>query len=110
MDQLQVINSFDTTCDALNGMDMDSDAIVTTNNPVLLNKYRFEQTIVCEQSSAPKVKITESLLRKSNKLGFGNDVGVVTNRATAMYDILAGLEKGSLEYKEVQKRILISQN
>lgn len=110
LDQLQVINSFDTTCDALNGMDMDSDAIVTTNNPVLLNKYRFEQTIVCEQSSAPKVKITESLLRKSNKLGFGNDVGVVTNRATAMYDILAGLEKGSLEYKEVQKRILISQN
>ena len=110
LDQLQVINSFDTTCDALNGMDMDSDAIVTTNNPVLLNKYRFEQTIVCEQSSVPKVKITESLLRKSNKLGFGNDVGVVTNRATAMYDILAGLEKGSLEYKEVQNRILISQN
>lgn len=110
LDNVQVMNAWDTCHEALNGLDYDSDALVTTNNPVLLNKYRFEQTIVCEQSSAPKVKITESLLRKSNKLGFGNDVGVVTNRATAMYDILAGLEKGSLEYKEVQKRILISQN
>ena len=110
LDNVQVMNAWDTCHEALNGLDYDSDALVTTNNPILLNKYRFEQTIVCEQSSAPKVKITESLLRKSNKLGFGNDVGVVTNRATAMYDILAGLEKGSLEYKEVQKRILISQN
>lgn len=110
LDQLQVLNAWDTTCDAMNGMDFDSDAIVTTNNPILLNRYRFERTIVCEQSSAPKVKVTESLLRKSNKLGFGNDVGVVTNRCTAMYDILAGLEEGSPEYEEIQKRILISQN
>lgn len=110
LDQLQVINSWDTTCDALNGMDMDSDAVVTTNNPILLKKYRFEQTIVCEQSSAPKIKVTENLLRKSNKLGFGSDIGVITNRCTAMYDILAGLEEGAPEYKELQKRILISQN
>ena len=110
LDQLQVINSWDTTCDALNGMDMDSDAVVTTNNPILLKMYRFEQTIVCEQSSAPKIKVTENLLRKSNKLGFGSDIGVITNRCTAMYDILAGLEEGAPEYKELQKRILISQN
>jgi hypothetical protein len=110
IDQLQVLNAWDTVTDALNGCDFDSDALVTTNNHILLNKYKFEQTIVCEQSSAPKVKINETLLRKSNKLGFGSDIGVITNRCTGMYSILAGLEEGTPEYEEVQKRILISQN
>lgn len=110
LDNVQVMNAWDTCHEAMNGLDYDADSLVTTSNKVLLNRYRFEPTIICEQSSAPKVKVTESLLRKSNKLGFSNDVGIVTNRCTAMYDILAGLEKGSPEYNEVQKRILISQN
>lgn len=110
LDNVQIMNSWDTCHEAMNGLDYDSDSVVTTSNKVLLDRYRFEQTIICEQSSAPKVKVTESTLRKSNKLGFSNDVGVVTNRCTAMYNILAGLEKGTPEYKEIQKRILISQN
>lgn len=110
LDNVQVMNAWDTCHEALNGLDYDSDALVTTNNPAMLRNYRFEQTIVCEQSSAPKIKVTENLLRKSNKLGFGSDIGVITNRCTAMYDILAGLEEGAPEYKELQKRILISQN
>ena len=57
--------------------------------------------IVCEQGSCPKVKVTEKLLKKSNKDGFGNDVGTITNRVTAMFDVLASFKQGSSEYNEI---------
>lgn len=65
--------------------------------------------IVCEQKSTPKLKVTDSLLRKSNKNGFGNEVGTITNRVTTMYDVLASLNKDSKEYKELMRRIMCGQ-
>jgi hypothetical protein len=65
--------------------------------------------IVCEQSSCPKTLVTEAKLRKSNTDGFGNDVGSITNKVTAMFDVLAGFEKDSEEYEEVMRRILCGQ-
>ena len=35
----------------------------------------------------------------------GNDVGLITNRCTAMFDVLAKFEKDSIEYKEMMYRI-----
>ena len=32
-----VLNAWDTTMEALNGMDFDADAIITTDNPILVN-------------------------------------------------------------------------
>ena len=62
-------------------------------------------TIVCAEHTAEKEKVTEAKLRNSNKNGFNNNVGTVTNRATAMYDILCTLEKDSYEYKVMKDRI-----
>ncbi len=104
-----VINAWDTTMEAMNGEDMDGDANITTNNPILLNNTREELAIVCEQKSVEKRKITESLLKKTNKSGFGNDVGGVTNKCTIMYDILSKFKKGSKEYKEMMYRIICMQ-
>ena len=109
MDTVTIFNAWDTTCDALNGADYDSDAIITTNNPIILKNTKNELPIVCEQRSVPKVKVTEKLLKKSNKNGFGNDVGTITNRVTAMFDVLASLPKDSEEYRILMDRIICGQ-
>ena len=67
------------------------------------------QSIICEQRSIPKSKVTETLLRKSNKNGFGDAIGTYTNRITAMFDVLASLKKGSVEYNELMDRIIQGQ-
>lgn len=100
-----ILNAWDTTMDAMNGMDMDGDAVITTDSPVLLRNTKKLRTLMCEQKSAEKKVITEPLLRKANKNGFNNDVGLITNRCTAMFDVLAKFEKDSKEYKEMMYRI-----
>ena len=65
--------------------------------------------MVCEQKSTSKEIVTESKLRKANKNGFGNDVGTITNRVTAMFDVLAQFEKETPEYEELMYRIYCGQ-
>lgn len=106
---MTVFNAWDTTTDAMNGCDFDSDAEIETNNKVIMRTTRDELAIVCEQKSTPKENITDVKLRKSNKNGFGNEVGSITNKVTTMYDVLASLEKGSKEYNELMRRIICGQ-
>ena len=87
----------------------DGDAVITTDNPVILRTTRKLPTVICEQNSAKKHKIIESLLAKSNKNGFDNNVGIITNRCTAMFDVLAKFEKGTKEYNEMLYRITCMQ-
>lgn len=109
LDTMVVFNAFDTTCDAMNGADFDSDSIITTDNPVILKNTKSLPSIICEQRSVPKTKVKEALLRKSNKNGFGDAIGTYTNRITTMFDVLASLEKGSDEYNELMGRIIQGQ-
>lgn len=104
-----ILNSFDCTVDALNGADFDGDAVITTNNDVLLRNTKELLPIICEQKSIPKRKITEKALRCANKNGFGNDVGSVTNKCTGMFDVLAKFNKDSNEYKILNERIICMQ-
>ena len=104
-----VLNAWDTTMDAMNGEDMDGDANITTDNEVLIRNTIPLKTVVCEQKAVEKQKISETLLRKANKNGFGNDVGSITNRCTAMFDVLAKFKKGTKEYDEMMYRITCMQ-
>ena len=104
-----VINAWDTTMDAMNGEDMDGDANISSNLPVLLRNTKELQAVVCEQNSSDKKVIKENLLRDANKNGFNNDVGGVTNQCTGMYDVLSKFEKGSEDYKEMMYRITCMQ-
>lgn len=88
---------------------MDGDAIISTNNKIIKNKTRDLRAIVCEQKSAMKVEVKERLLRNANKCGFGDDIGTITNRVTAMFDVLAKYEIGSEEYNELMYRIMCGQ-
>lgn len=104
-----VFNIWGSQQEALNGCDFDSDAVISTDNKVLLRMLIETLTVICEQNSTEKVKITESLLAKANKNGFGNNVGKITNRCTAMFDVLAKFEKGTKEYEEMKYRITCMQ-
>ena len=85
------------------------DALIETDNEVLIRNTKNLDAIICEQKSAEKVIITNKSLIQANQNGFDNDVGGVTNKCTAMFDTLAGLEKGTQEYKDVSDRIVCFQ-
>lgn len=114
MDTIFIVNAFDTTCQALNGMDWDSDIIFSTNNDVLKKRYRKLPCILCVQRKVEKIIPSESDIIKSNLDGMGNQVGTITNRITAMMEVLSRFDKGTPEYNTLQKRIetgqLLQQN
>lgn len=109
MKNVLILNGFDSACMALSGCDFDGDAGFSTNNNVLIRRYRQIPAINCIQHKAEKKIITEKDIIKSNFNGFGNSVGSITNRATAMLSVQARFDKHSKEYKELEYRILCTQ-
>ena len=104
-----LLNAWDTTCDAMNGADMDGDTNMDTDNPILLRNTLNSPTIICSQRKAEKIVPTEKDIIASNKLAFNDDIGVVTNHVTSMFEVQAGFEKDSPEYKELEYRIMCGQ-
>lgn len=110
MDTVTIFNSWDTAAHALNGMDKDGDMVLTTDNETILGAIRETDAIFCIQKNAIKKDCTEKDLIRSNKDGFGDEIGTTTNRITSMFDVLANFEEGSPEYEEIMKRIMCGQN
>lgn len=105
-----ILNSWDTTCDALNGADKDSDTFFTTDNPVIIKNTLDTLTIECMQRKAPKILPTEADMVQANKLAFGDEIGTTTNRITAMIEKQSIFHKDSSEYKELDYRIKCGQH
>ena len=110
MNTVTIFNSWDTTSHALNGLDEDADAVMTTNNPVLLRNTRELDAVICIQKVAEKKIITEELLIQANKDCFGDAIGSITNKVTGMIDVISGFEKDSKEHEELEYRIICGQN
>lgn len=108
-DTMTVINSWDSTMTRLNGMDFDGDLIFTTDNRVILKNIRQTSTVVCIQRKAEKIVPTEDDLIQANINSFGDDIGKTTNRITAMFEVQAGCDPDSPEYKELDYRIRCGQ-
>lgn len=104
-----ILNAWDTTCDAMNGADKDGDTNMDTDNPILLKNTLNSPTIICVQRKSVKKVPTEEDIILSNKLAFNDDIGVVTNRATSMFEIQAGFDSDSEEYKTLSYRIKCGQ-
>ena len=49
-------------------------------------------------------------MSKSNKDGFGDKIGSITNRITSMFDVLGGQEVGSEEYNTLMYRLMCGQH
>jgi hypothetical protein len=109
MNTVTILNSWDTTCDALNGADKDGDMVLTTDNKVLINNIRNLPTIMCVQRRAEKKIVTESDLIQANISSFGDDIGTTTNRITAMFEAQSRFEVGSMQYAILDYRIACGQ-
>ena len=105
-----LLNAWDQTAAALNGCDWDGDIIMSTDSPVFLNCVDNSTVIQCAQKTSEKVIVKEEDVVKSNMLSFGDDIGSITNRATAMYDVRSMYDKNSIEYRELSKRLDYSQH
>lgn len=111
-----ILNSWDTLRIAESGCDEDGDIIFTTNNPVLLNKHRSLPALDCQQRNAPKMQLnpanedTELLIAESNKRGFKNKVGSITNIGTSMLNLQAQFQFGSKEWDELEYRVICIQH
>lgn len=104
-----VLNAWDSTCEAMNGCDFDGDTFMCTDDTVLLNNTRDLPTIICVQRKAEKKIVEESNIIEANKLAFNDDIGIVTNHITSMFDVQAWYEKDSDEYKVLDYRIMCGQ-
>ena len=104
-----IFNSWDTCADAMNGMDKDGDCIINSAFPLLVKRARPLPAVMCVQRKAPKCVPTEDDLMLSNINSFGNAVGEVTNRITAMFEVQARFPENSREYRILDYRIKCGQ-
>jgi len=110
MNTVNIFNSFDSTTHAHNGEDFDSDANLTTTNPVILRNIKQLMPIICEQKPNKPVIPTEEDFIKANKLSFGDEIGSVTNRGTNLFDVLSKFSEDSAEFQELSYRLICIQH
>ena len=104
-----ILNCWDTTTAALNGMDFDGDLVMLTDNPVLVKNCRQLPTIMCIQRKAAKVVPSVEETIRSNIAAFGDEIGKTTNWITSMYEVQAGFKPGSPEFEELEYRTKVGQ-
>lgn len=104
-----ILNAWDSTCNSLNGADEDGDLFMTTDNPILLKNTLDTPTIVCVQRKANKMLVTEDDIVAANKIGFTDEIGIVTNHITSMFEVQAGYESDTEEYTTLSYRIMCGQ-
>ena len=105
-----ILNSWDTLRIAESGCDEDGDIIFTTNNKILVEKHRVLPALDCQQHKAPKMVPTEENIAASNKRGFKNKVGSITNIGTSMLNLQSKFEIGSKEWDELEYRTICIQH
>lgn len=109
LDTVTVFNSWDTATMALNGCDFDGDILMLTDNEVLLERHEPLPALMCAQRKAEKRISTEEDFIRSNIDSFGNEIGQTTNWITSMFEMQAGFDEDSEEYKTLAYRIRCGQ-
>lgn len=109
LDSCMLLNSYDTLTHALNGADYDGDSFYSTDSDVILNSIKNLPCVICKQKTAPKKVCTFNDFVTANINGFGDEIGSITNKITEMICKQSTFEKDSLEYKELDFRILCGQ-
>jgi len=104
MNTVAITNLKDCMAQSLNGFDFDGDLLFTTDNSVLLRRQKNLLPIVCSQKTAGKKITTEDDLFKSNIQGFGSKIGHITNKITAMTNLMANYKPTDKEYQVLKYR------
>lgn len=110
MDTVTVLNDWDMTTHTLNGADKDGDLIFLTDNQVLVENIQDVLPVQCEQKKARKCVPAESDFVAANMLGFGDDIGSITNKITAQTEVQSMFKPGTPEFEELQYRITAGQH
>lgn len=105
-----ILNSWDTLRNAESGADCDGDILFTTNNKILVEKHRPLPALDCQQHKAPQMLPTEDNIAASNKKGFKNKVGSITNIGTSMLNLQSKFPIGSPEWDELEYRVICIQH
>ena len=105
-----ILNSWDTLRIAESGADCDGDILFTTNNKILVDKHRALPALDCQQRKAPKMIPTEENIAASNKKGFKNKVGSITNIGTSMLNLQSAFPADSREWSELEYRVICIQH
>lgn len=109
MRNVMILTGWDMTPMAENGCDYDGDTFMSTDNPVLLRCFNETLPIQCVQKKADKIVPTEQDFIKANCSSFGDDIGAVTNRITAMFDVASTFPAGSNQREILEYRIMCGQ-
>lgn len=109
MNSCTILNAWDTAAAAMNGADCDGDMCMLTDNNVLVGKHKVLPTLMCAQRRASKCVPTEADFIRSNIDSFGNDIGQTTNWITSMFEVQAGFDRDSDEYRTLIYRIQCGQ-
>ena len=104
-----IFNAWDMAANSLNGADFDGDAVMLTDNDVLVGRLKEMPSLMCVQRKAKKIVVTEEDAIRANINSFGDDIGKTTNWITSMFDVQAQFPKDSQEYKELEYRIQCGQ-
>lgn len=89
--------------------DFDYDILATTSNQTIIKGVKTETLPVAySKSTTSKQMLTYDALCDADLMAFGSDIGKITNRSTSMYAMLPLYEKDSDEYKEIQKRLILT--
>ena len=101
-----VLNNFSDICIRECGCDYDSDTFMTTDNPVLLRRYRLLPAIDCVSKKPAKIVPAEDDFVKSEKRGFNDQIGAITNKGTGQKSMQAAYEEGTEEYEALGFRAI----
>ena len=86
------------------------DILFTTNNKILVERHRNLPALDCQQRKSPKILPTELSIAASNKKGFKNQVGSITNIGTAMINLQSKFPMDSPEWNELEYRVICIQH
>ena len=99
-----VLNNFSDICIRECGCDYDSDTFMTTDNKILVDRYRHLPAIDCVSKKPDKIVPTEDDFVKSEKRGFNDEIGSITNKGTGQKSMQAAYSEDSEEYKILEYR------
>ena len=106
---LVILNGCDTLCARLSGADLDGDSFFTTDDPYMLKGYRRQTLpVICLQNPVGKVVCDIEHYQLSDRQMINSkaeNVGVITNRATAIECVKAKFPVGSKEWLELEYRV-----
>lgn len=108
LDQMIVLNGWDSLCTRESGADLDGDSFFTTSNEYMIKGIRETLPVVCIQNSAPKKLCSITDFQASDYALINSkveNVGVITNRATAIQNVQSKFPMYSKEWEELEYRI-----